>query len=161
MTAQDFEKLDKSPMDAVITRNQDNSLLVRITYSRPQKKGHKIFGNSVPFGKLWRTGANEATEITLYEDILINGEKINSGTYTLYSILNEQNWEIIINKATNTWGAYNYDESLDVLRTTVPVKRTSASIENFSIHFKPTDMGTDLLIGWDNTFVEIPIQKAK
>lgn len=159
-TAQDFSDIDKSPMDAVITRNQDNSPLARIIYSSPKKKGRKIFGKLVPFNKIWRTGANEATEITFYENVNFNGTKVEAGTYSLYTIPEEKQWTIIINKKINVWGAYSYDESLDLLRTTVPAKSTAAPVEDFSITFKPKSNGSDLLMGWDDTFVEIPIKKA-
>jgi len=92
-------------MDAVITRNQDNSPLARIIYSRPKKKNRVIFGDLVPYGKVWRTGANEATEITFYEDVLFNSEKVKAGTYTLYTIPRKENWVVIINKVINTWGS--------------------------------------------------------
>jgi hypothetical protein len=159
LSAQDFKDLDKSPMDAVITRNQDNSPLARIIYSRPKKKNRVIFGELVPYGKIWRTGANEATEITFYEDVLFNSEKVKAGTYALYTIPSKENWVVIINKAINTWGAYSYDDSLDILRTSVEARNTAATIEDFSVTFKPTKYGSDLLMGWDDTFVEIPIQK--
>ncbi|WP_093367633.1 DUF2911 domain-containing protein [Psychroflexus sediminis] len=159
-SAQDFSDIDKSPMDAVITRNQDNSPLARIIYSRPKKKNRAIFGKLVPFNKVWRTGANEATEITFYEDVLVNGTAVEAGTYSLYTIPEEEKWTIIINERINEWGAYNYDDSMDLLRTSVPVKNTAATVENFSITFKPTKDGSDLLMGWDDTFVEVPIRKA-
>ena len=146
-------------MDAVITRNQNNSPLARIIYSRPKKKNRVIFGDLVPYGEIWRTGANEATEITFYEDVLFNSEKIKAGTYTLYTIPNKENWVVIINKVINTWGAYSYKDSLDVLRTSVMARNTAATLEDFSVTFKPTEYGSDLLMGWDDTFVEIPIQK--
>lgn len=160
-SAQDFSDIDKSPMDAVITRNQDNSPLARIIYSRPKKKDRVIFGELVPYNKVWRTGANEATEITFYEDVLFNGTEIEAGTYSLYTIPEEKKWTIIINEKINVWGAYSYDDSLDILRTTVPAKQTAASVENFSITFKPSVDGSDLLMGWDDTFIEVPIQKAQ
>ncbi|MFD0933406.1 DUF2911 domain-containing protein [Psychroflexus salinarum] len=160
-SAQDFSDIDKSPMDAVITRNQDNSPLARIIYSRPKKKDRVIFGELVPYNKVWRTGANEATEITFYEDVLFNGTEIEAGTYSLYTIPEEKKWIIIINEKINVWGAYSYDDSLDILRTTVPAKQTAASVENFSITFKPSVDGSDLLMGWDDTFIEVPIQKAQ
>lgn len=159
-SAQDFSDIDKSPMDAVITRNQDNSPLARIIYSRPKKKDRVIFGKLVPFNKIWRTGANEATEITFYEDVIVNGTEVEAGTYSLYTIPEKDKWTIIINESINVWGAYNYDDSLDIMRTTVPVKNTAATVENFSITFKPTPDGSDLLMGWDDTFVEVPIRKV-
>ncbi|MFN2262079.1 MAG: DUF2911 domain-containing protein [Psychroflexus sp.] len=158
VNAQEFKDLDKSPMDAVITRNGDNSPLARIIYSRPKKKNREIFGKLVPYGEVWRTGANEATEITLYEDVLFNGEKVEAGTYTLFTIPNEDEWQIIINEKINTWGT-NYDEDLDVIRTEVETKNTAATVEDFSITFKPRTNGSDLLMGWDNVFIQIPITK--
>ncbi|MBZ9628058.1 DUF2911 domain-containing protein [Psychroflexus sp. CAK1W] len=160
-SAQDFSDIDKSPMDAVITRNQDNSPLARIIYSRPKKKDRVIFGELVPFNKIWRTGANEATEITFYEDVLFNGTEVEAGTYSLYTIPEKDKWTLIINEKINTWGAYSYDKSLDILRTAVPVKSTAASVEDFSITFKSTRVGSDLLMGWDDTFVEVPVRKAE
>lgn len=156
--AQEFKDLDKSPMDAVITRNEDNSPLARIIYSRPKKKNREIFGKLVPYGEVWRTGANEATEITFYEDVLFNGEKIEAGTYTLFTIPNKNHWEIIINEKINTWGT-NYDEDLDVIRTEVETRNTAATVEDFSITFKPRTNGSDLLMGWDHVFIQIPITK--
>ncbi|WP_127846450.1 DUF2911 domain-containing protein [Psychroflexus aestuariivivens] len=156
--AQEFKDLDKSPMDAVITRNEDNSPLARIIYSRPKKKNREIFGKLVPYGEVWRTGANEATEITFYEDVLFNGEKIDAGTYTLFTIPNKKQWEIIINEKINTWGT-NYDEDLDVIRTKVETRNTAATVEDFSITFKPRTNGSDLLMGWDDVFIQIPITK--
>ena len=157
-SAQEFQALDKSPMDVVITRNQDNSPLARVIYSRPKKNDRVIFGNLVPYNEVWRTGANEATEITFYEDVLFNEIEIEAGTYTLYTIPTVERWTIIINEKVNVWGAYNYDETLDVARTDVPAKNTAAVVENFSITFKASDSGSNLLMGWDDTFVEIPIQ---
>jgi len=156
--AQDFSDLDKSPMDAVITRNEDNSPLTRIIYSRPRKKNREIFGKLVPYEKVWRTGANEATEITFYEDVLFNGEKVICGTYTLFTIPYEDKWVIIINDRINTWGT-NYDQDLDVLRTEVKTRNTAATVESFSITFKPRTNGSDLLMGWDDVFIQIPITK--
>ncbi len=158
LQAQDFSDLDKSPMDAVIARNNDNSSLARVIYSRPQKKGREIFGELVPYGKIWRTGANEATEITFYDDVEFNGNKVDAGTYTLYTIPNEKNWTIILNKDINVWGAYKYDQSKDVMRTEVKTNETAATVENFSITFRPADNGANLLMGWDNVYLEIPIK---
>lgn len=155
--AQNFSDLDKSPMDAVITRNNDNSPLVRIIYSRPQKRGREIFGELVPYGKIWRTGANEATEITFYDDVYFGGKHVLAGTYSLYTIPQKDEWTIIINKATNVWGAYNYDESKDVVRIKAKPNRTAAVVEKFSITFRPDTEGAHLLMGWDDTYLEIPI----
>lgn len=159
--AQDFSELDKSPMDVVFIRSENNAPMIRVIYSRPQKNGREIFGSLVPYNKVWRTGANEATEITLYEDMLVDGKPIEAGTYTLYTIPKKDEWTIIINEAVNVWGAYEYDQTKDVLRTSVPVENTSAPVEVFSMAFQPMENGANLLMGWENTFVEVPFVKAE
>lgn len=159
--AQDFSQLDKSPMDVAFIRSENNMPMIRIIYSRPQKNGRKIFGGLVPYGEVWRTGANEATEITLYSDMTVNGKPVPAGTYTLYTIPSKNEWTVIINKDVNVWGAYAYDEGKDVLRTSVPVEQTSAPVEAFSMTFQPIENGANLLMGWDDTYVEIPFLKEK
>jgi len=91
--------------------------VARIFYSRPQKQGRKIFGELVEYGQVWRLGANEATEIEFYKDVKIAGKKVPKGRYTLYAIVNENSWTMIINKETDTWGAFKYDPKKDLLRT--------------------------------------------
>ncbi|HET8837427.1 MAG TPA: DUF2911 domain-containing protein [Flavobacteriaceae bacterium] len=157
--AQDFSELDKSPMDVAFIRGENNMPMIRIIYSRPQKNGRKIFGGLVPYSEVWRTGANEATEITLYADMTINGERVPAGTYTLYTIPAKDEWTIIINNAVNVWGAFGYDEEKDVLRVKVPAEQTSAPVEAFSMTFQPVENGAKLLMGWDDTYVEVPFLK--
>lgn len=159
--AQEFPKLDSSPLDLNIARNEDKSPLIRVIYSRPQKKDREIFGKLVPYGKVWRTGANEATELEVYEPMLIENTLLKPGTYTLYTIPNEKEWTIIINNDTNVWGAYSYNEDKDVIRVQVPSKSAAAAIESLSMAFKPNKEGVSLMIGWDDRFVEIPFKKAK
>lgn len=157
---QEFPKLDTSPMDLIITRDTDKSPLMRIIYSRPHKKDRVIFGNLVPFDKVWRTGANEATELEVYKPYKIGNATINPGTYTLYTVPGEDEWTVIINKETNTWGAYSYKEELDLVRIQVPSKNASATIETLSMAFKPNDDGVSLMIGWDDRFVEVPFKRV-
>lgn len=161
VNAQDFSDLDKSPMAVTIIRNQDNSPMARIIYSRPMKKDRKIFGKLVPFGEVWRTGANEATEITLYNDMQVGGQTIHEGTYTLYTIPEKNEWTIILNKDTKVWGAYTYDKSQDAVRIKAPARKAAAPIENFSMAFQPTSTGTNLFIGWDDTYVKVPFKKTE
>lgn len=158
--AQDFSELDKSPMDVAFIRGENNMPMIRIIYSRPQKHGRKIFGGLVPFGEVWRTGANEATEITLYQEMLMGGEPIAAGTYTLYTIPTKDEWTIIINKDVYVWGSYNYDKSKDVLRIKVPAEQTSAPVEAFSMTFQPIENGANLLMGWGDTYIKVPFVKA-
>ena len=161
MIAQEFPRLDASPMDISIARNDDMSPLIRVIYSRPQKRNRVIFGDLLPLGKVWRTGANEATELEVYESLKFGDEIITPGTYTLYTIPNEKEWIVIINCDTNAWGAYSYDESLDLARISVPSKNAAATIESLSMAFKPNPNGVSLMIGWDDRFIEVPFLKTK
>lgn len=158
--AQDFSKLDKSPMDVVFIRGENNAPMIRIIYSRPQKNGREIFGGLVPYEKVWRTGANEATEITLYQDMLIKGKPIEGGTYTLFTIPGKKKWTVILNEAINIWGL-SYDKTKDVLRVEVPTEKTAAPVEVFSMTFQPIENGANLLMGWDDTYVKVPFKKAE
>lgn len=159
VNAQNFSDLDKSPTAITLIRNQDNSPMAQIIYSRPKKNDRKVFGELVPFGEVWRTGANEATEITLYNNMKIGGQTIHKGTYTMYSIPEKTEWTIILNKDTKIWGAYNYDKSRDVVRIKAPARKATNTIESFSMAFQPTDDGTNLFIGWDDTYVKVPFKK--
>ncbi len=155
--AQSFPPMDVSPMDlAVARRTKDGPLVARVIYSRPQKKERVIFGNLVPYGKVWRTGANEATELDLYESMYFGDVCIDEGTYTLYTIPDENHWTIILNAETNTWGAFSYKKEKDIVRIKVPTNRAAAPIEILSMIFENTEKGVNLLIGWDNVFVEVP-----
>ena len=158
--AQNFSDMDKSPLDVTIFRSEQNETLARVIYSRPQKNNRKIFGELVKHGEVWRTGANEATEITLYNDMTVGETTVPAGTYTLYSIPGEKEWTIILNTVVNEWGAYNYDETKDVARIIVPVKKSAAPIEAFSMTFLAEENGTKLLMGWDDIYVEVPLIKA-
>lgn len=159
--AQSFEDLDKSPMDAVMARNGNNSPFVRVIYSRPKKRGREILGNLVPHGEVWRTGANEATEIRFYNTASINGQLIEPGTYTLFVIPNKNKWTFIINSEELSWGTENYDEANNLISLEIDIRRTATIIEDFSISLRPLKGGTSLLIGWDDTFIEVPIIKIE
>jgi len=159
--AQDFSDIDKSPMDVTIIRNQDHSPMARVIYSRPKMKGREVFGELVPYGEVWRTGANEATELRLYNDMTISGQKIPAGTYSLFTIPEKNQWTIILNKTENQWGAYDYDEEKDYLRIKAPARTSAAPIEDFSIAFQPTENGANLFMGWDGTYVEVPFKNLE
>lgn len=159
--AQEFPRLDTSPMDISIARNDDMSPLIRVIYSRPQKRNRVIFGELVPFGKVWRTGANEATELEIYKPLMFGNTVVTPGTYTLYTIPNEKEWIVIISCDTNAWGAFNYDENMDLARIKVNSKSAAATIESLSMAFKPTSNGVSLMIGWDDRFIEVPFLKTK
>ena len=131
--------------------------LVRIIYGRPQKNDRLVFGSLVEYGKVWRLGANEATEIEFYKDVTISNKKVKKGRYTLYAIPEPGSWTVIINKDTDTWGAFKYDMKNDILRTSVPVIQVKEPVETLSITFVKTDSGCDLLVAWDNTEILLPV----
>ena len=155
--SQSFRPLDKSPMDLIEFSSSDGEKAVRVLYSRPQLKGRN-FSSLVPNGKLWRTGANESTEITFYKPASMNNVKIEKGSYTLYTIPNENEWTIIINKATHTWGAYRYNKNDDVLRFNVPTKKSDNLIEALSMVFESSSGGGNLVLGWSDKIVKIPFK---
>ena len=162
-----FPPLDKSPMDASyypvnypILRIQDKvtePLLARVIYSRPQKNGRNVFGELVEYGKVWRLGANEATEIEFYKDVKIKGNKIKKGRYTLYCLPTPEQWTIILNKDTDIWGAFKYDSKKDVLRVNVPVQKQTDVTEDLSIVFEKSNGGVDLIMSWDTITASLPI----
>ncbi|MDO1513774.1 DUF2911 domain-containing protein [Maribacter confluentis] len=157
-TAQDFSGMDKSPMDmaAFPTDYKIADKAVRIIYSRPQLKGRSM-AELAPANKVWRTGANEAPEITFYKDVNFGGKDIKAGTYALFTMPGEKEWTVILNKKLNQWGSYFYDESADVARIKVPNGSDTSSIEEFSIAFKEVEGGAHMVMGWDKTRVAVPI----
>lgn len=156
-----FSKLDVSPLDVALFRDEDKKPVARVLYSRPQKRDREVFGKLVPYGEVWRTGANEATEITLYQDMMVGDKRIKKGTYTLFTIPQENEWTVVLNNSTNIWGAYDYHVEQDAARITVPVRKSPTSIEALSMAFEPIENGTKLQIGWDDRYVEIPFKNPQ
>ncbi|MFN8248325.1 MAG: DUF2911 domain-containing protein [Ferruginibacter sp.] len=131
---------------------------IEITYSRPSAKGRKVFGNLVPYNKLWRTGANAATIIKFTEPVDIKGKHVDTGSYALYTIPGNETWEIILNKGVKNWGIDGYQESDDVIRVTAEPMKLDTKLETFTIQFgeiKPESC--DLYFMWQKTAVLIPI----
>ena len=158
--AQEVVKPRKSPLAIVTMKYEDT--YVKVTYSQPHKRGRKIFGELVKYGEVWRTGANEAAEITLTGDLIIQTKTLKAGTYSLFTIPNESEWTIIFNKQLGQWGAYNYHEPSDILRITIPTQDTKDVIyESFTISFEQKNEIADMLLIWDKTKVAIPIRFAK
>ncbi|MDB4292950.1 DUF2911 domain-containing protein [Maribacter sp.] len=157
-TAQDFGGLDKSPMDAASfpSSYKVSDKAVRITYGRPQLKGRAI-ADLAKAGEVWRTGANEAPEITFYKDVKVADGAVKAGTYSLFTIPGDGEWTIILNSKLNQWGAYSYDESADVARVKVKSTNDGKSLEEFSIAFKEVDGGAHMVMGWGTTRVAVPI----
>lgn len=159
--------IDKSPMDMSyypvnypVLKIQDKltePLVARVIYSRPQKSGRVIFGGMVKLGEVWRLGANEATEIEFFKQVKIDNRKIAKGRYTLYAIVKDSSWTIIINKETDTWGSFKYDSKKDVVRVEVPVEKIDTAVEFFTMIFEKEIKGCRLNIVWDNYKVSLPV----
>ena len=154
--AQEFPALDKSPADISSYPRRGADPVIKVVYSRPQKNDRVVFGELTPYGKVWRTGANEATEITFYKNVTLGGKAIKAGTYSLFTIPEKDSWTVILNSDLNQWGAYAYKESADVLRHPVPSQKTASTVEAFSIIFEKTDKGADMVMAWDDTMVRVP-----
>ena len=158
--------LDKSPMDMSYSPpnypilKMDGKVKIapvaRVIYSRPQKLGREIFGGIVAYDKIWRMGANEATEIEFFKNVKINGKTLNKGRYTMYAICTDSVWTIIFNSEMDVWGLY-YNEKKDELRVNVPVQTNNESVEPFTMYFEDIPGGTNLNILWDTTKVALPI----
>jgi hypothetical protein len=132
---------------------------ITVTYSRPNVKGRKIFGGINPYGEVWRTGANAATIITFSENVIIEGNKVPAGTYSLFSIPDEKLWTIILNKTPKQWGAYSYKQADDLVRFKVKPVEVKEKRETFTMQFaNTTTKTTDLYIVWDHTAVPIHMQ---
>ncbi|WP_298904997.1 DUF2911 domain-containing protein [uncultured Psychroserpens sp.] len=155
MNAQKFPGLDKSPLDiAYYKTSRSAPPIAKIVYSRPQLKGRSL-ASLAPDGKVWRTGANETTEITFYSDVNFGGKSVKAGTYSLFTIPGEKNWTVILNSDLYTWGAYSYNEGKDVARIEVPVTSGKDSLEAFSIAFSKGSLN----LGWDTLRIAIPLSK--
>lgn len=154
--AQEFSGLDKSPMDMALYPGRAPEKVVRVIYSRPQLKGRSL-ADLAPSGKVWRTGANESTEITFYKDVTFGGAAVPAGTYSLFTIPGDGEWTVILNKNLNQWGAYSYDEAADLVRVTAASSQDGESLDPFSIAFKEVSGGVHMVMGWANTRVAVPI----
>ncbi|MEL4308040.1 DUF2911 domain-containing protein [Joostella sp. CR20] len=156
--AQKFSGIDKSPADIAYFRPERNAApLIKVVYGRPQLKGRVVGIDLAAYGDVWRTGANEATEIKFYKDVTLGGKPVKAGTYSLFTIPGKNEWTIIINSDTDAWGSYSYKEANDVARINVPASNDSESLEAFSIAFGAIENGAKMVMGWDKVRVEVPI----
>jgi hypothetical protein len=151
-----------SPYDSVAVPLGDARGVV--CYGRPSVLGRTIFGELIPFGRLWRTGANEPTTIHLPVAASIAGLAVEPGSYSLYTIPGETEWTVIVNRSTSQWGIEGQYtpqiEAQEVGRATVPAERTEAPVETFSIGAAPTGTGADLVLEWENTRVRVPVTRG-
>ncbi|MEZ4897447.1 MAG: DUF2911 domain-containing protein [Saprospiraceae bacterium] len=163
--------IDKSPLDVAYYptntafRNfqkgaeRDIQPKARILYSRPQKKGRSIFGELVPYGEVWRLGANEATELTLYKDAMLGDANLKAGTYSLFAMVEEDTWTILVSTDLYIWGHYHMDESKIIARIPAKVEPMDEEAEAFTITFVDQEKGSvAILFAWDHTKVTLPIK---
>jgi len=132
---------------------------IGIQYSRPGAKGRVIFGDLVPFGEVWRTGANAATKISFSTDVKLGGQAVPAGTYSLFTIPEAKEWTVILNKVADQFGAFSYDASQDLLRVKAPVVALPAPLESFTIGVDELGTHTAMLtLAWEKTAVRVPIE---
>ena len=162
-----FPAVDVSPLDVSyypgnypllkVQGKATEPLAARVIYSRPQKNGRAIFGELIEYGKLWRLGANEATEIEFFLPVTIGSAKVKKGRYTLYAIPDSAVWTLVLNRDTDTWGSFRYDQKKDVLRIKVPVEASTEELESFTMYFDKSARGFNLIMAWDKVKVSLPI----
>ncbi|TAE32484.1 MAG: DUF2911 domain-containing protein [Candidatus Kapaibacterium sp.] len=136
-----------------------DGITATVNYGQPSKKGREIFGKLVPFGEVWRTGANGATTLTLSGDAMLGGKAVKAGTYGLFTIPTKDKWTIILNTDSKQWGAYEYKKDKDVLRVDVPSAATKELVESFTISFEKAEKGATMTLAWDMTKVSVALTK--
>ncbi len=155
--AQSFSSLDKESHDITYYKEgNDLKPQIKVLYGRPATDQDSVFGTEIPFGKIWRTGANEATEIKFYKDVMFGNKYVKAGTYVLFTIPNEDYWTIILNSNTDTYGTYFYNSDKDIARIKVPATN-GQPIDIFSIGFNSKNYGTQMVLAWGKTRVKIPL----
>jgi hypothetical protein len=157
----------RTSLKAKVSQTIGRSTEISVIYSRPGVKGRKIWGELVPYNKVWRTGANENTVITFSTDVLVEGEKLPAGSYGLHAIPSENEWAIIINKISNAWGSYDYKESDDVLRVKVKSQSTNSNQEWLLFDFPELIPAADqsikaatLTLQWEKLIVPVRVEIA-
>ena len=151
-----FMRWTKSKSPEASTVLEQNGLKVTVEYAQPQKRGRVVFGDVVKFGQVWRTGANEATEIELSRDVTVMGKPLKAGKYTLWTIPTASTWTVIFNDETGQWGT-QHDAARDVLSVQVPAQPTALT-EALTIALAAVQGGIDLTIAWEKTMVLVPIR---
>lgn len=155
--AQDAVPPRPSPLAVVSCKYKDSYL--KIVYNQPHKRGRDVFGNLVPFGQVWRLGANEATELTITREVFINGQFLPAGTYSLFAIPERDKWTIIFNSDPGQWGSYNYNQAKDVMRVDVATHVIPGDVvyEPFTIAIDQKNNKADIIFSWDKTTVSFGV----
>ncbi len=148
-----------APSPSTVVKQDFSTSNIEISYSRPSVRGRKIFGDLIPYGEIWRTGANSATRLTFGEELSFNGHKIPAGSYALYTVPGAKEWKIIINKGIGNWGVSGFDPKDDLATFTVPVSQTTETVQSFTISVDNITINSfDLSIAWENSKVVIPVK---
>lgn len=160
LSAQNYNLPATSPRQTLVQQLSISSITV--DYGRPAVKGRTVFGDLVPYNKVWRAGANGTTKITFGQDFIFGGKTIKKGSYGLFIIPKNKEWEVILNSDAEGWGAYAYDEKKNVISTTLPVISLKETQEWFKIDFENlTEEQVMMSITWDKSKILIPIMVAK
>lgn len=147
-----------APSPTAVVKQDFSTSSIEVTYSRPSMRGRKIFGDLIPFGQVWRTGANSATKISFGEDVMLANNPLKAGTYAIYTIPGEKSWKVIINKGISNWGVSGFDDKDDVIQFEVPSQKVSDAVQSFTISVDNINNNKcDLVISWENTKVTIPV----
>jgi hypothetical protein len=157
-----FRTYTKSFSPEAVAEYQQAGLDVRMRYSRPAKKSRLIFGREqdralVPYDKVWRTGANEATIVVFGGDVTFAGAPVKAGTYSLWTIPGPARWKVILNEETGQWGT-RYNDGMDLLRREVPIRIRPEVAELFTIYFEEQPGGADMILRWDQTEAIVPVR---
>jgi hypothetical protein len=131
-------------------------LIARVIYSRPQRDGRTIFGDLVQYGSVWRLGANEATEIEFFKEVIIDNKKVAKGRYIMYCIPYENKWTLVLNNDLYIWGLKT-DTTKDAYKFTIPIAKTRYPFEAFTMEFEKADKGARLIMAWDSVQAALPI----
>jgi hypothetical protein len=154
------EKQRPSPAASAQCKFADGKT-IKVDYSSPRAKGRQIYGGLVPYGQVWRTGANEATTFVTDANLSIGGKDIPAGSYTIFTVPNPDKWSLIINKKNAEWGIpYKY-EADELGRFDMSVSKTSAPVENFTISFHEMGTGCHMYLDWENTRATIEISEKQ
>jgi len=133
-----------------------NGKKISVTYGRPSMKGRKVVGDKlVPYGEVWRTGADEATVLKTEADLTIGNLAVPKGSYAIFTLPSESGWKLIVNKVADQWGAFNYDEKQDLGRADMKVGKTSAPVEQFTITLAKSGNGGAMKLEWENTAASV------
>lgn len=157
--AQEVQEAPRARASAVaITHTTVDGNYMKIVYGQPLKKGRVIFGELVPYDKVWRTGANEGTEITFTKDVLFGDKELKAGTYTLFTVPGKDKWLFYLNSVLGQWGEYEYNEENNVLSFETTAHSSNKMYEALTFSFTESTGGADLNLNWDTVHIKIPVR---